>query len=1041
MAGRIPETDIIEVRIALNERGVELISHVLGLPQNRVRSSRKEARWGRNGSFSLALTGSKRGLWFDFEVLEGGDLFDLIRLRVTGGGFYDNYLWARRWLGWSVNGPAPRDQKGAERRRQEAEKLAHAEAAETAERLRKIRYAQSLWNRSELLQGTIAEIYLTRTRYIPKKPWPEALRFNAVERALVVAATTDDGELVGIQIVRLTPDARKISGNGPKPVKQSFGSLAGAAIRLPGLTDAPLLLAEGPETGLSAWAATGYETWVALGRISDKLVLPKGRQIIILHDDDKPQAPSKDPTQRALTAWREGGLDVRSAWPWETRRQDGSDFNDLLNADGPEAVRSRIDLCTNPGPAEARNVFDLNTARQSLDTLVAAFMEAVLQGRSTKDDAHPVHALAVSLGVGKTEAALRHGIDLLKALRSACDKRVLVISVPEHRLGAEVVARFTKMAAGIGLTAAAWRGREAFRPYGKSDERMCSNLLVVREAQRFHANVEKEICEECPFASSCAYLAQQEQDADLWVISHQALFHKPPSPMTVRGVAAIIVDESPYASGLIGIEGNPIEIPLDALDPGFMPVPEGRFGQELTDIRQTLKSALKDEPDGPIRRQALAGYSILGTSSEEALRYEWRRKVDHGPWRERKANLTLKAMTTLWIAVHRFLSTRGPETSGQLTLGRTEDGARCLKVTGRDKIDFSWHVPTMLIDATFDEELVRPYWPMLEVKGKIEVNAPHMRVRQDVRRSFSKATFFATPKKDDTEADIQKKEARAAKVLRQLSAIIGKIDRQNGGETLVVSNKSVIEVLNLPPHIKRAHFNAVAGRDEWRDVRTIIIVGRTQPPPAAVERMTGALTGKASQCVPNWYPSSDAVRRLHDGRQVACKADNHPDDICERIRRRICEGEILQAIGRGRGVNRTAGNPLDIIVLTDVVLPIEVEEYAFDALNPSPRDEMLAIGGVAFDDPTAAHTAYPQLWPTIEAAKKDLQRRNTGTFWSKDLSTPKCPPDRVVEVIYRRVGAKRRKGRALVDLQLAPDPRAAIEAVLGELAFFESLDL
>ena len=61
----------------------------------------------------------------------------------------------------------------------------------------------------------------------------------------------------------------------------------GAAIRLPArLPDAPLLLAEGPETGLSVWAATGAETWVALGSMS-LLELPAGRRMAACRDDDQ----------------------------------------------------------------------------------------------------------------------------------------------------------------------------------------------------------------------------------------------------------------------------------------------------------------------------------------------------------------------------------------------------------------------------------------------------------------------------------------------------------------------------------------------------------------------------------------------------------------------------------------------------------------------------------------------------------------------------------------------------------------------------------
>ena len=49
---------------------------------------------------------------------------------------------------------------------------------------------------------------------------------------------------------------------------------------------------------------------------------------------------------RAITGWRKAGIETGSAWPWETRRQDKSDFNDLMREAGPEAVRARIELVT-----------------------------------------------------------------------------------------------------------------------------------------------------------------------------------------------------------------------------------------------------------------------------------------------------------------------------------------------------------------------------------------------------------------------------------------------------------------------------------------------------------------------------------------------------------------------------------------------------------------------------------------------------------------------------------------------------------------------
>ena len=50
--------------------------------------------------------------------------------------------------------------------------------------------------------------------------------------------------------------------------------------------------------------------------------------------------------------------------------------------------------------------------------------------------------------------------------------------------------------------------------------------------------------------------------------------------------------------------------------------------------------------------------------------------------------------------------------------------------------------------------------------------------------------------------------------------------------------------------------------------------------------------------------------------------------LAEAVRWSICEGELIQAMGRGRGVNRTAVTPLEIDLLTDVVLPVTVDTHA-----------------------------------------------------------------------------------------------------------------
>ena len=74
------------------------------------------------------------------------------------------------------------------------------------------------------------------------------------------------------------------------------------------------------------------------------------------------------------------------------------------------------------------------------------------------------------------------------------------------------------------------------------------------------------------------------------------------------------------------------------------------------------------------------------------------------------------------------------------------------------------------------------------------------------------------------------------------------------GKTLIVTQYKAERWLKengLPPNIHVEHYNAVTGMDIYRDVRLLIIAGRTAPGPDAIETMAGALTGhQPSACRP-----------------------------------------------------------------------------------------------------------------------------------------------------------------------------------------------
>ena len=185
-------------------------------------------------------------------------------------------------------------------------------------------------------------------------------------------------------------------------------------------------------------------------------------------------------------------------------------------------------------------------------------------------------------------------------------------------------------------------------------------------------------------------------------------------------------------------------------------------------------------------------------------------KAKGGHWHERIENKTLGAMSMLWNGIADLMSRKDDEASGWVSLTRAEEGALALRLAGRRPIGGAWRVPTFLIDASLDEDLLRPSWSTVEVTGRIEVETPHQRITQ-IAHPFSKDMLAPREKSDPA------KEARRAKNRLKVSAFIQKLDRQ-GGKTLVVSNKATAEALKLPSFIETAHFNSVAGKDVWGDV-------------------------------------------------------------------------------------------------------------------------------------------------------------------------------------------------------------------------------
>lgn len=92
------------------------------------------------------------------------------------------------------------------------------------------------------------------------------------------------------------------------------------------------------------------------------------------------------------------------------------------------------------------------------------------------------------------------------------------------------------------------------------------------------------------------------------------------------------------------------------------------------------------------------------------------------------------------------------------------------------------------------------------------------------------------------------------------------------------------------------------------------------------------------------------------------------------LRAAICDDELIQAIGRGRGVKRTAEHPLEVHVLADVALPLVNDRVlAWETVKPDIFQRML-LAAVAVDSPADAAALRPGLFAGENQAQKAFER-------------------------------------------------------------------
>jgi putative DNA primase/helicase len=740
-----------------------------------------------------------------------------------------------------------------------------------------------------------------------------------------------------------------------------------------------------------------------------------------------------------------------------------------------EAAKGKIELQAAPPtyPADASMAAD--EARQKLDQVIDDFIRAAAawnaEHASDDDDGDnpfiefanseyasgleeppPVHAMRVSTGVGKTQ---RFAARLANHIRTTADAGAWLYLAPTHRLNEDTAKHFRSH----GLSAKVYRGRDAPDPNipgnmarpKPEQERMCLEREKVALAQACRQSIDKACCtskhEQCASYDKCGYQRQLRGDQpNAWLAAHNMLFH----PQKHFGdIAGVVIDETFYKHGIYGVELRRKEEEHDRFTLDDM---AGEH-ENITALdchsywRDDLIQILREHPLGGLERARFID-KIQPEDCSCSIKEEWKifDKIKFSPQMtsdelakiKEQLPVILRArwMAGVWRTLRDLLQQEEVAVSGRLVLEKNKAGKIGLRHRGVREIVEARKVPTAILDATLpDVSVLRTWYPQVDVVANIEVEMPHVHIRQVIAAPVSQRKLWGTEKKPAV-GEHNLKAIRRYVLQRWLES-----ERQT---MLVVCQQDAekwLKQAGLPDGIAVEHFNNISGLDRYKDVYSLILVGRTIPSPVQVEAYAGALTGIEpikTAATGNWYNRVSRGIRLANGSGIGVECDEHPDPVAEAIRLQICEAELVQALGRARGVNRKPDTPLTVDILADVVLPIPVNEVVLWT-EPSAAVEM-AVEGIVLAAPKDMAKAWPGIWETARAAKCVLEKIKAlvpGARGNKDVFPIEyytIGKTSLLGFLYRSATNKTRPVAAFFDPRILPNPRPWLEKRLGALA-------
>lgn len=956
------------VREALIHRAEALFTLAWGDP---ARQSGREWRARSDDALSMQMQGADRGKWFDHKAGVGGDVFHFYGVNVLGlekGQDFARVLnEAASWCGILRNQPIDLTAL----RQTKIDRAQKAEAEEQNERQLRAQLVADLTAQARPVDGTTAAAYLA-TRGITELPAhglaylspikPRAGIMHPHLAACVVWAKDDKDQIVGGQRIVLNEDGTRADVDGPKPFfAAASGYPARFAARIP---DGPLCVAEGPESALSIWLATGFETWAVFGASNWQAApIPTGRKVILCPDRDLPEgslptgseeAKAKEAAARAFNkavahhAARNCDLWIATApEPVGSKR----DLNDTLQRAGVRAVRAAIEAAqrgpepperdrkgrfTGPGLQPFTGTLtstgkptDLSTARMK----TAADIQSALDACAAWDGEGlaPVVAIKSDPGLGKSRITR-------ELLQRAENSGRIFGDVHFYAPSLKLADEGAEHAESIGLTNAVTRGRLAKNP--ATGETMCARPEEAERVAKLGQPVKPTLCiaedeqgqeRKCPFYDMCAHRRQFIDLPEGNVVRFEALpYLNLPDAAEGRAIGLRIIDESFWKA-----MGREATITLDAL---LSPRSEGKCKNNakraeragvIADLMACAESIAATLRRGGSIMDALDGYTAEDMRTF-AKAEGWSKymlpfypdadanTIDSALKPAEAHNRQAGAKAQFWANLEAALEAGVMDLQNIVFLS----GYKPQKSSDpRDVVKVYWSaqpprdVPVILLDADADSTLIEPFYPDHEMhRAQVQPNADVIYITD---RTFSKKSLLGKPARDEWRnalaVEVMNDQGGGVLAIATRKVVAAFFEDAGHDLSTMTDEQASAYMLATPLHGARwAWFGpATLGSNVWKDCTTCVVMGREEWPVEALESEARKIWGHGLRLIEpdekgnRIMPSVPVPFPMADGTTYSVDVWAHPDPRVRAIQSQARECATRQGVERLRLASAT----------------------------------------------------------------------------------------------------------------------------------------